>query len=141
MDLTPVPIARPRELRGHGETVLLIEDDVVLRPLFEKTLHQFNYRVLVAASVPEALLAWSAHRTVIRAVVTDQRLGPGRDGLSLLEEFSADQPSVVMVLASGALMPEVVELLHRTTRIQCLAKPFSLVDLLRVLHRSLKATT
>ncbi|MEN9576153.1 MAG: hypothetical protein RL514_4008 [Verrucomicrobiota bacterium] len=137
MDLAGLLLPRKPDLRGQGQTLLFIEDDSVLRPLFVKSLERFNYRVLVAATVPEALLVWSAHRSEISAVVSDRHLGSDRDGLSLLQEFSADKPSIVMVLTSGSLTPEVIETLHRTTRIHCLSKPFALLDLLLILNRSL----
>lgn len=138
MDLAGLLIPPRPNLKGRGETLLFIEDDPVLRPLFVKSLERFDYRVLVAADVPEALQLWSANCSVIRAVVSDRHLGSDRDGISLLQQFSAEQPSVIMVLTSGTLPDELIETLHRTTRIHCLVKPFGLLDLLHILHQGLK---
>ena len=137
MNLSNLLVPLDAAPRGLGETLLYIEDDPVLRPLFRRQLERFNYHVLVAADVAEALQLWSSHRAAIVAVVSDRDLGSDRDGLSLLHEFSADKPSLVMVLTSGTLTPEVMERLHRTTRIHCLAKPFGLLDLLRLLRQGL----
>lgn len=130
----------PPEFKGHGETVLFIEDDDLLRAMYVKSLTRFDYLVLEATNVEEALQVWRAHRGVIRAVIADRHLGIGRDGLSLLQEFGADHPGVALVLASGSLSQGVVETLQANTRIHCLVKPFGLLDLLLILHQSLKDT-
>ena len=120
--------------------MLVIEDDESLRLLLLNALERFNYRVLMSANPTEALAAWQSHRGVIGAVVSDCDLRSDRNGISLLHEFGGEKPALVMVMASGSLTPKVIDTLHRTTRIQCLTKPFLLAELLRLLRQGLDAT-
>ncbi len=131
----PKPLANAPN--GHGETVLVIEDQDSMRMLLIKVLETFNYRVIQASNVPEALQQWKAHASTISAVVSDCNLGSDRDGLSLAREFSEEKPTVVTVVASGTLSPKLIDELHRTTRIRCLQKPYPLADLLDLLHEGL----
>ncbi len=110
-------------LQGRGETVLVIEDDRALLRLYATMLVRANYRVLEALDVAEALRVWGRHGPEIGAVVADLHLGHGRNGYSLLQEFSAAKPRLAMILVSGQLSPELITTLHKTTRVQCLEKP------------------
>ncbi len=109
---------------GCGEIILLVEDERITLLHLEKMLGRFNYQVLTAGSVPEALLIWSRHRDAIRAVVMDFDLGHARDGLSLLREFVKEKPTLATLMATGHLTPDLIEDLERTTDTRCLAKPF-----------------
>lgn len=78
-------------------------------------------------------------RIRIRAVVSDYDLGHDRTGLSLLHEFAAAKPGLVLILASGSLTAPLVRELEQTTTIKCLPKPFGCVELLELLRTSLDA--
>lgn len=130
--LTPDP-----DIRGMGETILLIEDDKNMRVPLMKGLGTFNYQVLVATTVDEALALWKDHGNEIHAVVSDCNLGDTRTGLSLLHEFSQSKPSLVMILASGSLTPKLTSELERTTTIKCLPKPYPFLKVLELLREGL----
>ena len=128
-------------IHGHGEAILMIEDDRAIRELMVAVFGRFNYRPLVAETVEEALDLWKAHQLDIHAVVSDCDLGHDRTGLSLLHEFAAARPGLVLILASGSLTAPLVHELERTTTIKCLPKPFGCVELLELLRASLDART
>ena len=122
---------------GQGETVLCIEDDPAIRQLMVQLLKRFNYQALMATNATEGLSQWKVYRSAISAVVSDRDLGSDRDGISLLREFGAEKPSAALILMSAALDQGVIETLHRTTRIRCLRKPFSLNEFLPLLRQAL----
>ena len=124
---------------GAGQTILYIEDDPQVHAITVRQLTMFHYRVIPTTNVQEALQLWQASRSQIRAVISDRDLGSARDGISLLLEFSEQDPKLVVVLTSGNLTPELIASLHRTTRIRCLTKPFNFRELLTLLHEGLKA--
>lgn len=137
MKSVPTATAPDPDIRGLGETILLIEDDQNMRVPLMKGLGTFNYQVFAAATVEEALTLWSEHRNEIHAVVSDCNLGDSRTGLSLLHEFSQGKPSLVMILASGSLTPTLTRELERTTTIKCLPKPYPFLKVLELLREGL----
>ena len=55
--------------RGHGETVLVVDDEVSVRRLLKNTLERSGYRVLEAQHGREALDAYGAHGASIAVVI------------------------------------------------------------------------
>ncbi|MFA6545176.1 MAG: response regulator [Limisphaerales bacterium] len=134
----PVKAPTPA-IQGHGETVLLIEDDQAVRELMVAVFKRTNYRLLVAETVEDALGHWSAFQPAIRAIVSDCELGHARTGLSLLHEFGNAKPGLVRILASGSLTDDLIDELERTTTIKCLSKPYSCLKVLELLQAGLDA--
>ena len=126
-------------IHGHEEAILVIEDDRAVRDLLVAMFERFNYHPLVADTVEKALDLWKADHLAIQAVVSDCDLGHDRTGLSLLHEFAAAKPGLVLILASGSLTGPLIHELERTTTIKCLPKPFGCLELLALLRASLDA--
>ena len=111
----------------RSRTVLLVEDDVLLRECMGEMLGDAGWRVAEAANAIEAL-DWMNARGMPDALVTDLRLGPGMSGLSLIAEARRRWPQLCAVLVSGA-DPAGLRL-HPSDRF--LGKPFSMGKLLQV---------
>jgi DNA-binding NtrC family response regulator len=112
-----------RRLRTPGvvpPTVLVVEDDFVLRYAVCRYLTQCGFRVLAAANGWEALEISRQHSGRIALLLTDLRM-PGLDGLELIGALSSEHPETASLVMTG----EDVELPRRTVR-----KPFELDDLL-----------
>lgn len=137
MNSEPAKAPHAAHYEGHGKIILVIEDERVTLLQLERMLTRFNYQVLTAASVTEALVIWNRHQDAIHAVVADYDLGHARDGLSLLREFSAAKPELAMVMATGILTPDIIKELERTANILCLNKPFDSFELLAKLRACL----
>ncbi len=67
----------------RSRTVLLVEDDELLRECIGEMLGDAGWRVAEAANALEAL-DWMNARGMPDALVTDLRLGPGMSGLALI---------------------------------------------------------
>lgn len=139
--MKPVRPVAPEEpdVRGHAETILLIEGNRTIWEPLVMVLSKYGYHVLVADSDEQALSVWDRHQNAIKAVVSDCDLGQSGTGLALLRKFSRAKPSLVMVLASGSMSPDLIHELERSTAIQCLPKPFSFLELLEMLRAGLDA--
>ena len=85
--------------RGH-ETVLLVEDETMLRELSTRTLRSFGYRVLPAASGGEALELEATHSGEIQVLITDLVM-PGMSGRQLAAELCRRRPTVRTLFVSG----------------------------------------
>ncbi|MBI5799714.1 MAG: response regulator [Verrucomicrobia bacterium] len=125
-------------LQGNRETVLLMEDDEHLHATLVRTFERLNYHVLPASNSNEGLRHWTAHRDTIRVVVSDNELGGMCDGWTLVRQFSEEKPGVVAILASGSLTRSQIDMMHRTTSIRCLPKPYGLYDLFSLIREGLK---
>lgn len=119
----------------EGRTILVAEDDEVLRRLFDNVLSNAGFRVLLASTGDEALAHWDEAHGMIHLLMTDARM-PGMSGAELIERIRERAPRLPVICTSGlgqayfagenALPPDVV----------FVEKPFSprkLVERLRAL--------
>ena len=82
------------------ETVLLVEDEAMLRDLLHKMLASLGYRVLTASSSHEALEFASSRDGEIDLMVTDVVM-PGIGGPELAERLAAIHPETRVLFVSG----------------------------------------
>jgi signal transduction histidine kinase/DNA-binding response OmpR family regulator len=84
---------------GAGLRLLVVEDDPDNRQLLQELLGMLGHRVTAAASGEEGLAAFQPGG--FDALVTDIQL-PGMSGLALAGALRAQDPKLVVVIASGA---------------------------------------
>ena len=99
---SPAPPQPPDPLfpmQGHGETVLVVEDDPNLRDAVVQQLNTLRYRAIEAASPAAALRLLASER--IDLVFSDVVMPGGMDGFELAEQVDANWPSVGVLLTSG----------------------------------------
>jgi PAS domain S-box-containing protein len=85
---------------GGTETILLAEDEELLRPLARELLVRLGYRVLEATNAAEALDLARAHPEEIHLLVSDVVM-PGQSGLQLARQLSAERPHMKVLYMSG----------------------------------------
>jgi CheY-like chemotaxis protein len=93
----PDSVAAP--LRA-SETVLLVDDDTVIRTLLQRVLKQSGYNVLTAADGVEGKALFEAHRDEIHVMVTDMVM-PKMGGVDLIKAVTAARPDLKILLMSG----------------------------------------
>jgi two-component system, cell cycle sensor histidine kinase and response regulator CckA len=98
-ELTVGPKFTPVSAKLSG-TVLLVEDDSIVRELIRAFLEETGLTVLEASSAEDALLASFPSSTQARLLVTDYVL-PGMDGVSLASQMLSCFPDLKVVLMSG----------------------------------------
>ena len=81
-------------------TILLTEDNEVVRELSRTVLEDQGYRVLVAESAEEALLTWSQNSEVIDLLLSDVIL-TGLDGLTMTRKILEQSPGTRALLMTG----------------------------------------
>jgi CheY-like chemotaxis protein len=81
-----------------GKTIILVDDDAMLRDLLARTLADAGYPVLTAANGEEALALASTLNGHLGLVVTDIRM-PVMDGLTLADTLSRfpDPPPILFI--------------------------------------------
>ena len=128
-----------RQGAGH-ETILLVEDEEVVRALVRNLLVRSGYRVIDAATGPRALELWNSHGREIDLLVTDLIMPDGMSGSDLAERLRREQPALRVIFTSG-YSPEVLgpssELREGA---HFLAKPFDLEELTIAVRAALDST-
>ena len=81
-------------------TILLVEDDNVIRMLVNEYLEEFAYRVVVAASGDDALPILVNNKE-IGLLITDVRMPGKLNGFDLIEEASRLRPTLKTIVMSG----------------------------------------
>jgi signal transduction histidine kinase/CheY-like chemotaxis protein len=97
---TGAAIAAPVVHRGG--TLLLVDDESLVRDGTADMLEAFGYEVVKAASGPEALILLREQPDRIRAMVTDF-LMPGMNGAALAQEARRIVPELPVLLITGYL--------------------------------------
>lgn len=126
--------------RGHGELVLLVDDEDAVRALGRHTLETNGYNVITAADGAEALLIFSRSRIPIKVVITDM-LMPVMDGPALIRALKRHSPSLKVVATGGLSEQEEVAIQAGLPPGSFLHKPFNAEQLLCMLHKVLVEQT
>jgi two-component system cell cycle sensor histidine kinase/response regulator CckA len=120
---------------GH-ETVLLVEDEELVRKVVARILERAGYRVLVADSGTEALGLCEHMPTPIDVLLTDVVM-PGVGGRELAVRVSARYPGVKVLFMTGYADDEAFRRGILDPGQSLMVKPFSPADLLRKLREVL----
>ena len=120
--------AGPRAAQSDRRTVLLVEDDALIRMSTADILEEAGFVVVDAASAEEAMAALQT--APVDVLVTDVNL-PGASGSDLAKRARILRPQVAVVFATGDTSSVSAE-----PGTIVLAKPFGAEDLLSALERS-----
>jgi PAS domain S-box-containing protein len=83
------------------ETILVVEDERIIRQRTSKCLRAAGYRVLEAADGPDALALWERHRAEIDLLFTDMVMPQGMTGIELAERLRGEKPALEVIVTSG----------------------------------------
>jgi len=89
-----------------GATILVVEDEVLVRLMITDELRAQGYLVVEAANADEALAVLRS-TVAVDLLLTDVRMPGTHDGLDLARLVRAAHPSVKVIIASGQ-MPDSV---------------------------------
>ncbi len=117
------------DLRG-GETVLVVEDDEIVRKLVSSVLTRHGHTVLLAESAEEALRLAAGHEGKIDIMVADVIM-PGMNGPELAEEIAAQRPDMPVLFVSGYAESAIMHEGVLDEGIHFMQKPFGPEKLLR----------
>ena len=98
---TPGVAAAPESAQCGCETILLVEDDPVLREMVREVLTAYEYRVLEAGSGVEALRLWDQQNGEVDLLLTDLVMPEGMNGRELAEQLRGRKPGLKVIYSSG----------------------------------------
>jgi PAS domain S-box-containing protein len=124
--------------RGAGETVLVVEDESVVRSLARRVLEEQGYTVYQAPNGAVALEFLSTHPGVVDLVLTDIVM-PRMNGRELAKVFTRLHSEARVVFMSGYTDDDVLRRGVSRTGTWYLQKPFSADALARKVREALDA--
>src|ERR1035441_224481 len=123
----PRDTAVPAASRGAG-TVLVVDDEPMIRRLGSKILKEAGYRVLVAGDGDEALRIFGEDPNHIDVVLLDMSM-PGKSGKAVLAALQEQRHDVKVVFMSGFGETEALRVVGANRFLAFLQKPFNTGDL------------
>jgi len=123
--------------KRHGTTILLVEDDDIMRGLTRQLLQEHGYTVIEADDGKAALEFMGTHSGSIDLLLTDvvmRRLS----GPELVERLRPSHPDLKVVFMSGYTGELIAEREVLSRGITLLEKPFSRTALLNTIHKTLE---
>ena len=107
-----------------GETILLIEDEPLVRDLVVDILHYHRYNVLTASDGEEALAIAHEHPSEIHLTLTDVVL-PSMSGKETVTRLTQARPGLKVLYMSGYAEEQIVHEGIVDENVAFLAKPFT----------------
>ncbi|MET8151845.1 ATP-binding protein [Actinoplanes sp. NPDC049668] len=130
------PAPEPVLTAGHGETLLVVEDEAALRDVAGRILSGAGYQVLSAEGGAEALELAALHDGAIDLLVSDVVM-PGMLGKELAERLAHVRPDTRVLYMSGYAQPVLASQGTLDPGVALLEKPFTAADLLGAVRRRL----
>ena len=99
-DIPPVQAQSETGHYGHGQLILLVDDEDSVRFITQQTLQAYGYRVLTAINGTEAIAIYAERQQEIDVVLTDMMM-PVMDGAATIQVLKRMNPEVKIIAASG----------------------------------------
>jgi PAS domain S-box-containing protein len=134
VDVAATSAASPR---GHGETLLVVEDDATVRLVISDSLKDLGYKILAASDARDAI-AQLQTRQHIDLLITDVVL-PHVNGRKLAEAARGLRPSLKVLFVSGYAENATARGDFLDDGMDMLTKPFTLDALASKVHALAKS--
>jgi two-component system cell cycle sensor histidine kinase/response regulator CckA len=121
---------------GHGELILVVDDESAVREVTQSVLTENGYRTLAAGDGAEALSIFASQIDRIDAVFTDVMM-PLVDGVALCRALKKMDPAVRIVTATGSGEESRSQELRSLNIGRMLGKPFTTGCLLSAIDEAL----
>ncbi|MFN6484297.1 MULTISPECIES: response regulator [unclassified Nostoc] len=131
---TDEKLAREQDLpAGHGELILVVDDEDSIREVTQTWLEKNAYKVLVANDGIDAIALYTEHQQEISVVLVDMMM-PYMDGPTTINVLKKINPDIKIIGVSGlAFNHEMIKNLGNNVK-TLLSKPYTSSDLLRNLQ-------
>jgi nitrogen-specific signal transduction histidine kinase/CheY-like chemotaxis protein len=128
---------QPSQVRGGKETVLVAEDEEVLRDLVREILQSHGYQVLEAPTGLQALNLWEKSGHKVDLVLTDISMPQGMSGRELAARLWKDNPRLPVIFSSGYTHEMTSEHEDEGHLIAFLSKPYRPAQLVQTVREVL----
>lgn len=115
------------------ETILVADDDALVRKMLMSFLTDYGYSVIIAENGQEAIDKYKDHRDRINLVLMDIVM-PLKNGIEAHKEMLAFDKDATLVLTSGYRTDDIEDL----RGLQIIKKPFSPVEMIKIVRNTLE---
>lgn len=119
----PISFFESPAMSTNASTILVVEDDDIVRMLIVDVLEELEFTVLEAEDGDKALEILAAHEKPINLMMTDHGL-PGMNGRELAKKARDLRPALPILFASG-----YAENIEVPVDMHVIGKPFSIEQL------------
>jgi PAS domain S-box-containing protein len=116
--------------KGGGETILIAEDDALLRKATKVVLESIGYKVIEAGDGREALDKFIQNRDKIKLAIFDVVM-PEKDGKEVCDEIMNIAPEIKVLFVSGYSTDTIQMKAIIEKKLDFISKPFSNMEFLR----------
>jgi two-component system cell cycle sensor histidine kinase/response regulator CckA len=124
---------------GHGEMILLMDDEATVRQLAQTILQNYGYRVVTAMSGLDGITTFEEYKQEIKLLVSDTDM-PLLDGIVAIRTIQKSRPEIPVIITSGAQRDADQLKSIDTTHLTILEKPYTVEQLLNAVAKGLHAT-
>ena len=137
----PIPESTPsstmQELKGHGEQILVVDDEAGQREILSLLLTHLNYRATPAASGEEAIAL--VQQQGFDLVILDMIMDPGIGGRETYEAMLRERPGQKAIIASGYAETEDIRKTLDMGAHDAVLKPYTIERIGRAILDALQA--
>ena len=126
--------AQTGPVAGGTETILIVEDEPILRSMARDILEECGYQIVEASSGKEALDVWDRQADKINLLLTDMVMPEGLSGVELAKRLLVNRPGLKVVFTSGYTANEVNQEMLVQTRASFLSKPYTHAELAKAVR-------
>ena len=130
------PYAFLSELKGNGETILVVDDVKEQRDLASSILMKLDYRVSMAGNGADAVTMIRENKK-IDIVILDMIMTPGIDGLETFRQIREIKPDQKAIIVSGFSETDRVKEARRLGAGAYIRKPYLIGSLARAVKKEL----
>ena len=126
-------VIRAEPPKGNGETILVIDDEFVLRKLITQVLTLHNYNVLTSKNGEEGIEVYKTKQDQISLVILDMIM-PGMGGKNCMKEILKIDPHANIFIASGYTSNDTRYEIEQNGARGFIRKPYDFMDILRIIR-------
>lgn len=119
-----------------GNSILIVEDDLLLSRYYYTLVRQLGYEVCGSAQTADEAVALALGH-LPGVILMDVRLPGDRDGIDAANEIHGSRPETKIVYITGSGEPETINRINQDHPAAILMKPIAAIQLQQVLGRVL----
>lgn len=124
-------------VKGHGETILLVDDEKHILSTGKQVLESLGYRVLEASDGIEAIDKFTAHKNVISLIIMDLVM-PRLGGVKAMDQIHQIKPDSKVIYSTGYDKKAVLTKANSINP-TVLTKPYNIDELSHAINKQLNA--
>jgi PAS domain S-box-containing protein len=125
---------------GHGELILIVDDEAAVRHITKLTLEMHGYRVIEAEDGADGVAVYAQHRKEIQLVISDHEM-PVMTGAAMIRSLERINANVRVLSTSGVAATSTASdsSAMKTAFRAALPKPYTAEQLLQTVHQIINA--